>query len=333
MMRERLATWCASLQIRLIITSVAVTTFSFILLFLLLRKPVETVLMNRERAKLEEIAHMLGTTVRTPWMITPSTWYQEVFWTQRRCHDLAPVINARIRMLDAHGQVLTDSFCRGKEHSPSDPNCNRNLPVWERERHYYSNLSDRREVQDARMGLTTSSERLSQAGQAMLYVVKPILRETARASGKQHVAFIFYIDKPLAVTMKEVHKEYTLLERLFLTCAIISLLATITVSAVVSGPLSADLRSATRIAQHFAAGGCSSACRSAVAMKSDNWRSPSTRWRMRYSGMSSCAATCWPMSRMSCAPRSPPLPAAPIPSPTACCWTIRKPGNDSSRLS
>ncbi len=69
-MRERLLTWLSSLQIRLIVTYVMVTAISFAMLFFLLRKPVEGVLMNREEKKLEEIAHTLGTTMRTPWQST-----------------------------------------------------------------------------------------------------------------------------------------------------------------------------------------------------------------------------------------------------------------------
>lgn len=252
-MRERFLTWLSSLRARLIITYVMVTAISFVLLYLMLLSPVEGVLMGREEKNLEEIAYTLGTTIRTPWK-DAQAWQQDQFWNQRRCHDLAPVIRARIRMLDAHGKVLTDSYCT---QSLDVPGCTRRWDVWTRALATYPNLSDREEVKAARIGRVAWKKRgegHSPHVTSTLFVAKPILREFPLKSGRMHVAFIMYLEKPIPVLRREVNEDLGHLKRLFLTGALGSLFVTILVSILLSGPLSSGLRGATRVAQTLASG-------------------------------------------------------------------------------
>jgi len=253
-MRERFLTWLSSLRIRFIITFVLVAMISFGMFYVLLNGPLEKTLMFREEQKLVDVATTLGTTIRTPWRIDADAWQSDLFWTQRRCHDLAPAIRAHVRLLDANGRVLTDSLCRGSDHSPTDLKCNRRRDIWEQEREHYPILKYRYEIQEAILGRSGRSVEREPNGNETLYVAKPILRDAPPGEGGKRVAFIFYLNKPLKVMKAEVNEYMILLHGLFFTSMLASLLVSVLVSIVLSGPLSSGLRAAMQVARSFAAG-------------------------------------------------------------------------------
>jgi signal transduction histidine kinase len=238
--RETLRQVLASLKMRLILTYVLVTILSFGFLLLLLQRPVERFLLRREIDTLAWNAHTLGTTIRTPWRVDAATWAQDQFWTQRRSVDLAPVLDARIRLLDTAGRVLTDSTW------------GRQYPEWQAGRAPGTSVHTRREVRRALAGHDAIRLRVAE-GQAgappTLYVAKPVLRRDA-TSGRDVVAFVMYLSKPV-VGIREDLRQF---RQLLLVGMIASLVLTVLVSVVLSGRVSARLRAATQVAQAFRAG-------------------------------------------------------------------------------
>ena len=236
-------TWLASLRVRLAATYVLVTAFSFLLLTLLLTHPVEKFLIRREENMLAWTGHTLGTTLRTPWAVTPEIWQQDQFWTQRRSTDVSAVIGARIRLLDVNGRVLTDS--RWGHPALGE------WKGWLQQQHNALSLSTRPEVQQAMFGRygARTGENEDGKGSRAIFIARPILRNDPRTGGDR-VAFIIYLSRPLDAVINDLHA----LRRLLLLGMLAGLLVTMLASIVLSSNLSAGLQAAMRVARAFAAG-------------------------------------------------------------------------------
>ncbi|OPZ83261.1 MAG: Alkaline phosphatase synthesis sensor protein PhoR [bacterium ADurb.Bin429] len=246
-MWERLVNSLASLRTQLIITYVLVTAFSFGILALLIMKPVERVLMKREEDNLILIARTLGTTINPPWSgkdrLGEDIWEKDQLWTMRRCRDyIAPFTKVRIRMLDARGDVLTDSDWEWRRWN-----------TWVRHRASVPNLAGERiEVRQAVEGLYGAKLRPAEDKQGApdnLYIALPVFKSDAKA-GKERLAFILYLNKSLA----GVRKDLAQFQQLLKVWMIATLLATILAGILFSSRLSSGLRAATQVARAFAAG-------------------------------------------------------------------------------
>lgn len=241
-MRDTVLTWLASLRIRLIITYVLVTAFSFGLLLLLILKPVEQFMLKREVNTMAFLARTIGSTVRDPWKFSQQAWQEDQFWTQRRSADISAEIGVRIRMLDPRGHVLTDSdwgHCGSAE--------------WQqllRKRERLPSLASLTEVRMAVCGEYHPGMRVEGDKQIhMMYVARPIFRKRAD-TGKRAVAFILYISKPMDSVMADLRT----LNHLIRYEIFASMLITIFVSILLSGHLAGGLQSATQVARAFAHG-------------------------------------------------------------------------------
>ena len=246
-MKDILLTWFASLRMRMIITYLLVTVISFGFLLLLLMNPVQKFLMKREEDKLAAIGVTLGSTIRDPWSFSAKSWETDLVWTQRRCVILAPKIGARIRMLDARGNPLTDV----------GPDANTNpqrydWAVWKARRMQSGTLKDRPEVARACVLMDYQGwmrpEEGRPGGPYSIYIAMPIKRRDP--AGRERLAFIIYLNKSVAPLRHDINY----LRNLFLVGTVASLLVTVLVAIVFSSNLSARLRSATQIARDFAAG-------------------------------------------------------------------------------
>jgi signal transduction histidine kinase len=241
-MAEAFLTWLASLRVRLIATYVLVTAIPFFILSGLLIGVSERYVIYRETLGLKGVADTLASTIRTPWKYGSDIWLQDQYWTQKRCYEQAPILgnDVRIRMLDAHGKVLTDS------HGPRD------LRTWLIARTGYPNLRQRTEIKAAIAGVYSMHTRREEGdarGLSSLYIAEPIFRTDPRVNHPR-LAFIIYVNEPVA----PIHQGLQILLTLVGVGLVGSMLITILVSIVLSARLSSNLHAATRVAREFAAG-------------------------------------------------------------------------------
>jgi signal transduction histidine kinase len=232
-------TWLASLRVRLIITYVLVTAFSFGLLYLMIMNPVETFLRQREEDNLVAVAKTLGSTIRSPIECDdPAAFAQDLYWTYRRCRlflrDTMP--KTRFRILDSHGKTLTDSEYAGA------------WSEWMTKQRLAPSLKTHIEVRSAMLksyGADTrfASSDTSRLDSYRMFVALPIVRQG-------QLAFIMYLDKPLDVV--QVNLRY--IRSIIRYGMFASALVTILVSILLSSHLSAGLQSAMQVARAFAAG-------------------------------------------------------------------------------
>ncbi|HEX2950169.1 MAG TPA: ATP-binding protein [Armatimonadota bacterium] len=243
-MVNNLLNWLSSLRVRLVVTYLFVTAFSFILLFLLIMKPVESFLLKREENTLSQIALVLGSTVRDPWRFSEDAWQEDLFWTQRRSSELSNDLGLRIRILDGQGRVLTDSrygYCSSdrwktiQDELSVVPSIRSRTEVVQAIHHHY--------------GAQMRPEEAQSGGRYSMYIARPIMRQRP-AVGREDLAFIIYINKPVDSVMADL----LTLRNLLKVGMIASLLVAILVSIVLSSRLAAGLQSAMRIARAFASG-------------------------------------------------------------------------------
>ncbi|MHB9134080.1 MAG: sensor histidine kinase [Armatimonadota bacterium] len=241
-MTERILTWSSSLRVRLIGTYVLVTVISFLFSLLLLMDPVEKFILKREEDMLGGIALTLGSTIRSPMEANEKDWDLDLKWTQRRCRRYLnyQLANVRIRVLDAKGRQLTDSQFTDSWDS------------WKIVRANRPRLAKRSEIVKAMHGFYGASMR-DEAEDSdtpyTMYVAMPIFR-TNPATGKQQVAFIMYLARPV----ESVRKNLAELRHWIEVSMLASLIMTIITGIVFSGHLSGGLRSAMQVARDFAAG-------------------------------------------------------------------------------
>jgi len=235
-------TWLSSLRVRLAATYLLVVAISFLFFSLLLARPVERFLMRREENTLAWTGHTLGTTLRTPWNVSPEIWAQDQFWTQRRSADLAASIGARIRLLDAQGRVLTDSHW-------GHPGLGE-WKSWQQQQAHAPTWQARPEVQQAILGHYCAFPRTDDdGGKPAIFIAKPILRYDPRAK-MERVAFIMYLNRPVESVRNDLHA----LRRLVTLGMIAGMLVALLASIMLSSNLSAGLQAAMRVARAFAAG-------------------------------------------------------------------------------
>ncbi len=240
-MCERFLRWLASLRTQLIITYVLVTVLSFGILAALLMKPVERMLMQREEDNLAWNAQTLGTTIRTPWRVSEDIWMEDQGWTQRRCRlYVSPMLKARIRLLDARGNVLTDSRWPGS------------WDAWLHARAAREPLGTRPEVAQAISGMHGTRQRPEEDlphARERLYIARPILRGDPK-TGDERVAFILYLDKSVDGVRRDLARYTDNLKIWMVATLVIMIFAAI----LFSVRLSSGLRAATQVARDFAAG-------------------------------------------------------------------------------
>ncbi len=240
MTMKSITEWVQSLKARLIITYLLVVSISFGILALLIMGPVRQFIMQREEDKLVAIAITLGTTIREPWIFSDDAWQSDLAWTQRRCRlYLSPVINTRIRVLDANGRILTDSATA------------LDWSHWKDYRRTLKSFANRPEVKSAMNGIYMSYTRKEEnrpTGHDSFYVAWPIQRRDP--NGEIRVAFIMYLDK----SVDELNSNLRILMNLLIAGMLGSLLITIAVSILLAQNVSARLLKATQTAQEFARG-------------------------------------------------------------------------------
>lgn len=250
-MMERFVYWFSSLRSRLIITYMLVMIASYALLLLLVLPPMERTMLTHERDTLDYLADTIGSTIRTPWE-NKENFASDQAETQRRTYNISTEIDARIRVLDALGNVLTDTTWGHPR--------TKDWPMLVERRKTLPSLIDRQEIWRARMGRFDSSKRFASAvrrdderpgGGQILYVARPVLRKNPHFGNRSTVAFIIYISRPL----DSVYNDLSTLRHFFLYGILVSLSITILITILLSGQLSAGLQSAMRVARSFAAGG------------------------------------------------------------------------------
>jgi signal transduction histidine kinase len=231
-----------SLRVRLILTYVMVTAFSFGLLLLLIMTPVESFLKQREEDTLSLLATTLASTIRTPWRDSAG-FQQDLRWTQLRTSELSGKLGIHFRILDATGRPLTDS---AYPWTPiPDP-----WPALKKQLAAAPSLSARDEVRHA-MSLRFSANTVPRGGATRLFVAQPVERAYGDGTTQRSaLAFIMYLEKQ----MDSISTDLRQLQSYLVTGMIVSLLITIMVSIMLSNHLSSRLHAAMQVARAFAGG-------------------------------------------------------------------------------
>lgn len=252
---DGLLSWLASLRIRLIVTYVFVTVLSFGFLFLQLTKPVQKFIMQREEDLLKTVGKTLGTTIRSPIETNDKgSFIEDLFWTQRRCrlYLSEEIPDVRVRVLDPQGSLLLDS------QEPIDQKWEDWLVWWHKNRFRRPSVARLENIQEAILThrtvmrpteiVDTTWFNGKDDSSDMFRLAMPIMRSDK--AGKQHIAFIMYLERPADAVIQDMEK----MQKLIRLSLITSLLITMLVSILLAGRLSAELNSATRVARSFARG-------------------------------------------------------------------------------